>query len=102
MFRSLFAKVDRVRGRSIAYLTSLALVTLNALIRFTGFLNVLMLTGLKLAMVWAGFVWEKIFWLGKLFHPSPSDWFAQNLLHLSPALKRETISNWSKENQSFP
>jgi hypothetical protein len=52
-----------------------------------------LLTVPKLTILWTGFLWTKISWFGKLFHLSPSDWFAQSLLYLLTALKRETIQN---------
>lgn len=87
------AEEDRPGGFSKCLPTILTAKPLYTPAGLAEFFKVLLLTVLKLPVVWAGFIWTEIAWFSKLFHVSPSDWFAWSLHQTISTLKRETTQS---------
>src|SRR4030067_3678572 len=94
MLRCALAIEDRPGGFGKGSTASLTAKSLLPVAGFAEFFKVLLLTALKLSIVWTGFIWTKISRFGKLLHLSPSDWYAWSLHHFLSTLKRETIQHW--------
>jgi hypothetical protein len=83
-------KKERSGGFREGLAAGLSLVALDAFLRMAGFDKVLPgLIAMELAVIWAGFIWTRISWLGKSFHRSPLVRIAWSILLFQPTLKRD-------------
>jgi len=77
------------------------MIALHTPPRFAKLDDMLLLIVLKLAIVRTSFIWTESAGFRKLFHLSPSEWFAVIIHYIPAALKRETIKKRTCTNRTL-
>lgn len=91
MLRGALAVEDRPGGGGKGAFARPVPLVLHSLPGFAELDCVPLLIILQLPLVLTSFIWTKIAGFRKLFHLSPSKWFAFTIHHLPATLNRETI-----------